>query len=148
MAAIAVDELVERLRAAGVRITAPRRLVLAALAEAGSHVTAEQLHQMVGRDHPDVSSSSIYRTMDLLAEHGIVRHVHLGHGPAEYHLSAERHGHLVCNDCGSVSELAPELSAPFAGAVDDELGFDLDLSHFALTGWCRDCRPSPSRQES
>ena len=148
MAGIAVDELVERLRSAGVRITAPRRLVLTALAEAGSHVTAAPLHRLVSRDHPDVSSSSLYRTMDLLAEHGIVRHVHLGHGPAEYHLSAERHGHLLCNECGVVSELAPELAAPFAEAIDEELGFELDLSHFALTGWCRECRPSPSRLEN
>ena len=142
MAGITVDELVVRLRTAGVRITAPRRVVLAALVEAGSHVTAEALHRLVRRDHPDVSSSSVYRTMDLLAELGVVEHVHLGHGPAQYHLTDDAHAHLVCNGCQTVVELEPELSAPFARRVDAELGFALDLGHFALTGWCARCRPT------
>jgi Fur family ferric uptake transcriptional regulator len=139
--AMTVDELVARLRAAGVRITAPRRMVLSALVESGSHVTADELHRRVQRDHPEVSASSIYRTMELLTEHGVVEHLHLGHGPAQYHLTDERHAHLVCNGCGAIVELDPELSAPFADRIADHLGFDLDLGHFALTGWCAPCRP-------
>lgn len=141
MPRLSVEDLVSRLRSAGVRITSPRRLVLAALAESGSHVTAEELHSRVRRDHPEVSVSSVYRTMELLADHGIVDHVHLGHGPAQYHLTEEQHAHLVCNGCGAVVELAPSLSEPFAAEVEDELGFRLDLGHFALTGWCDVCRP-------
>lgn len=138
-----VEDLVAELRTAGVRITAPRRMVLAALVEAGSHATAEELHRRVRRSHPDVSASSIYRTMELLAEHGVVQHVHLGHGPAQYHLADEEHAHLVCNGCGAVVELDRTVSAPFAHRVADELGFELDLGHFALTGWCARCRPRP-----
>lgn len=140
MSGLSVDDLVSRLRGAGVRITSQRRMVLEALAEAGSHVTAEDLHRRVRADHPDVSVSSVYRTMDLLADHGVVEHVHLGHGPAEYHLADEEHAHLVCNGCGRVTELDPSVSAAFASEVADELGFHLDLGHFALTGWCRLCR--------
>lgn len=142
MSGLTVGDLLARLRAAGVRITAPRRVVVAALAESGSHVTAEELHERVRSSHPDVSVSSVYRTMDLLAEQGIVDHVHLGHGPAQYHLTEEHHAHLVCNSCGSITELGPDLSAPFADEVADRLGFRLDLGHFALTGWCESCRPS------
>ncbi len=141
MAELTVDALVDRLRSRGVRITAPRRSVLEALVATGSHVTAEALHVRVRAHHPDISPSSIYRTMDLLADLGIVNHVHLGHGPAEYHLTHEEHAHLVCNGCGAVVELDPAVSGPFASAVDDRLGFVVDLRHFALTGWCRDCRP-------
>ena len=117
-------------------------MVLVALAECGSHVTAEELHRRVRRDHPDVSVSSVYRTMELLTEHGIVDHVHLGHGPAQYHLTAEQHAHLVCNGCGAVVELASSMSEPFAAEIERTLGFDLDLGHFALTGWCDACRPA------
>ena len=141
MSGLSVEALVAKLRAEGVRITAPRRMVLEALVESGSHVTAEELHRRVRRDHPDVSASSIYRTMDLLADHHVVDHVHLGHGPAQYHLSDEHHAHLVCNRCGAVVELDSSLSAPFAARVADEVGFELDLGHFALTGWCPGCRP-------
>lgn len=134
------EELVGRLRRLGVRMTAPRRAVVEALVSAGSHVTAEELHAMVTEQHPDISPSSIYRTMDLLAEHGIVRHVHLGHGPAHFHLAVEEHGHLACDACGQIVELQPTLSRPFVRAVERALGFELDLRHFALTGRCAACR--------
>jgi Fur family transcriptional regulator, ferric uptake regulator len=134
-----VDELVSRLRAEGVRMTGPRRVIVAALAEAGSHVTAEELHRRVTAHHPEVSVSSVYRTMDLLAEHGVVDHVHMGHGPAEYHLADEEHAHLVCNGCRRTVELDRSRSSAFAAEVAEELGFHLDLGHFALTGWCEAC---------
>ncbi len=114
-------------------------MVLAALVETGSHVTAEELHRRVREEHPEVSVSSIYRTMDLLAHHGLVEHVHLGHGPAQYHLSDEQHAHLVCNGCQTIVELDATISAPFADEVIRQLGFHVDLGHFALTGWCDDC---------
>lgn len=120
-------------------MTAPRRMVLNALAETGSHVTADDLLSRVRREHPDVSASSVYRTMDLLTDHGIVDHVHLGHGPAQYHLTTDEHAHLVCDDCGAVVELTAELSEPFARQVADATGFALDLGHFALTGRCQAC---------
>lgn len=116
-------------------------MVLAALVETGSHVTAEELHRRVRDEHPEVSVSSIYRTMDLLALHDVVEHVHLGHGPAQYHLSHEQHAHLVCNGCQAIVELDPTISAPFADEVSRQLGFHVDLGHFALTGWCDDCAP-------
>lgn len=144
MAEVTTDELVEALRRRDVRITAPRRAVLDALVDAGSHVTAEALHSLVQARHPDVSHSSIYRTMDLLTDLGIVTHVHLGHGPAEFHLAEEAHSHLVCNGCGAVIELEHSLSDPLATAVADRFGFEVDLRHFALTGWCRDCRCGPA----
>lgn len=118
-------------------------MVLQALVASGSHVTADDLLRRVRHDHPDVSASSVYRTMDLLTHHGVVDHVHLGHGPAQYHLTTEVHAHLVCDGCGAITELEPTLSSPFARQVEDRLGFRLDLGHFALTGWCRACASPP-----
>lgn len=136
------DELVERLRSRGLRMTATRRAVLEALVEAGSHATAEDLHALVRSRNPDVSHSSIYRTMDLLSDEGIVEHVHLGHGPAEFHLADDAHAHLVCTDCGVVAEVEPAVFGPFAGSIAERFGFALDLRHFALTGRCRTCQPA------
>lgn len=140
MAGATADDLVDGLRRRGVRITAPRRAVLEALVEVGSHVTAEALHSRVRARHPDISHSSIYRTLDLLTELGIVTHVHLGHGPAEFHLADDEHSHLVCNGCGAVTEVGCAVTDPFAATIADRFGFQLDLRHFALTGWCRACR--------
>ena len=143
MVAQPADELVGQLRSRGVRITATRRAVVETLVEVGSHVTAEDLHARVRHRHPDVSHSSIYRTMDLLTELGIVVHVHLGHGPAEYHLADDVHAHVVCSGCGSVAEVGPTLTDPFAAHVAEHLGFALDLRHFALTGRCSGCQTEP-----
>lgn len=145
MAATSLDDVVHRLRDRGVRVTGPRRAVVQALLEAGSHVTAERLLARVHAGHPEVSASSVYRTMDLLSEVGVVRHVHLGHGPAEYHLTEEEHAHLVCDGCGQVAELAPELSRSFVRRVRDRLGFQLELGHFALTGRCDRCAGEQAR---
>lgn len=144
MAARTADELVAQLRSRGMRVTATRRAVLDVLLEIGSHVTADDLHARVRGRHPDVSHSSIYRTMDLLSELGIVVHVHLGHGPAQYHLADDVHAHLVCSGCGAVAEIEPATSDPFAEAVAARFGFALDLRHFALTGRCGDCQPGSS----
>lgn len=132
-------ELVARLREQGIRVTAPRRAVLEALAALGSHATAEQLHRHVASRHPDVSTSSVYRTMELLARLGIVTHVHLGHGPAEFHLAGDEHAHLVCEECGVVVEIPRSLTDPFVSEVRRRLGFVADLQHFALTGRCPAC---------
>jgi Fur family transcriptional regulator, ferric uptake regulator len=139
VAEVTTDDLVQRLRAGGVRVTAPRRAVVEALAAIGSHATAEQLHDHVRARHPEVSASSVYRTMELLARLGIVTHVHLGHGPAEYHLAHEEHAHLVCEGCGAVVEIPRQLTEPFVRDVRHRLGFVPDLQHFALTGRCAGC---------
>lgn len=139
------DEVIGQLRSHGVRITTTRRVVLDVLLEMGSHVTADDLHARVRDRHPDVSHSSIYRTMDLLSELGIVVHVHLGHGPAEYHLADDVHAHLVCSGCGVIAQIEPSMSDPFAAAVAERFGFALDLRHFALTGRCRDCQSGSSQ---
>ena len=143
MAQGTVEELVDGLRGRGVRITAPRRAVLEALVAAGSHLTAEALHALVQARHPDISHSSIYRTMALLADVGIVHHVHLGHGPAEYHLVTDAHTHLVCSGCDTVTELDGAITDPFAAAISARFGFEVDLRHFALTGRCSACRAEP-----
>jgi Fur family transcriptional regulator, ferric uptake regulator len=134
-----VDDLVEPLLWRGVRVTPPPRAVLESLAALGSHVTAEALHEDARGRHPALSASSVYRTMDLLHELGIVSHVHLGHGPAEYHLVVDDHAHAVCDACGAVAEVPATVTDAFADEVSARLGFELDLGHFALTGRCRRC---------
>ena len=77
-------------------------------------------------------------------EHGIVEHVHLGHGPAEWHLSDDRHLHLVCDDCGRLAEVADVIVQPFVRAVESATGYEVDLGHFALTGRCPHCARTPA----
>lgn len=135
-----IDEVLALLRARGGRVTTPRRVILAALLEGDEHVTADELTARVQRRHPEIHQSTVYRTLETLAELGVVDHVHLGHGGAVFHLADERHQHLLCSSCGLVIEAPDDVVDGLVHRLDEQYGFALDARHFALTGVCRDCR--------
>jgi Fur family transcriptional regulator, ferric uptake regulator len=127
------------LRERGLRMTPQRQLVLAAVRDLG-HSTPEQICARVQESAP-VNITTIYRTLDLLEKLGLVRHTHLGHGAPTYSEQEHQHVHLVCHVCGEVSEVPAELLDGLAEHLRAASGFDLDATHVALSGTCRDCRP-------
>ncbi|MEI2653910.1 MAG: transcriptional repressor [Microthrixaceae bacterium] len=74
-----------------------------------------------------------------LAELGVLEHVHMGHGPAVYHLTHERHVHLVCRGCGVVLELTDDALTDVAAEIERTTGFVIEPSHFAINGRCAAC---------
>ena len=134
-----LERILEQLRAGGGRVTPARRALVTALLDARSHVTADDLAEVVQRSHPDVHRSTIYRTLDALEELGVVDHVHLGHGRAVYHLLDDPHQHLVCEVCEHVIEVPDALFRPLAEQLSGEYGFTLRPNHFAVLGRCREC---------
>lgn len=133
------DSILATLRAGGMRITPARRAIVAALLRK-AHPTAESLAGAVQRRNPDVAPSTVYRFLEALEDWGLVRHSHLGHGPAVYHLAEERHGHLVCEKCGLVKEVPEATFSSLRRRLRDTESFDLAPGHFAVTGYCGDCR--------
>ncbi|HEX3827659.1 MAG TPA: transcriptional repressor [Sporichthyaceae bacterium] len=133
----------ELLREKGYRLTPQRELVLAAVNEL-LHATPEQVCAHVQRVASGINISTIYRTLELLEELGLVRHAHLGHGAPSYHPAGHHeHLHLVCRDCGSVAQIGVEVAAGLTAAVCDETGFEVDLEHFAIYGRCSRCTSGP-----
>jgi Fur family ferric uptake transcriptional regulator len=120
--------------------------VAALLADSGRHLSAEQLVEGVRSRLPDTAESTVYRTLAALEELGVISHVHLGHGPATYHLSDTPHRHLVCTDCGTVIDLRADVFGTLAETVEARYGFALAAEHFALSGQCHSCRTA-ARQE-
>jgi Fur family transcriptional regulator, ferric uptake regulator len=120
-------------------VTSARRLLLEAIFAADTHKTAEELATAVQSQAPDVHISTIYRNLDDLERLGVVTHAHLAHGPAVYHLAATAHGHLVCEDCGSVIEAPDELFTDLGRRALSSFGFEINPRHFALLGRCRRC---------
>lgn len=127
------------LRARGGRVTTCRRAILETFLGFGGHVTAEVLTARVQATQPDVHESTVYRFLDELERLGVVDHVHLGHGPAVYHLASDAHHHLVCDRCGAVEEVPEALFAELRTQLREDYGFSLQPRHFAVTGRCRDC---------
>ncbi|HUR15243.1 MAG TPA: transcriptional repressor [Mycobacteriales bacterium] len=129
----------ERLRARGYRLTPQRQLVLEAVGALG-HATPEELVTEVRRTATAVNISTVYRTLELLEELGLVQHTHLGHGAPTYSVAGDDdHVHLVCRLCGAVEEAQRALVGDVVARLRTELGFSVDVGHFALFGTCRAC---------
>ena len=127
-------DLAASLRSRGMRMTAQRDRVLAAVRELG-HATPEQIGEAV----PEVDLPTVYRTLELLEEIGLVRHAHLGHGAPSYRPVEDDHIHVVCHTCGSVLDAAPDLIDELERRLRSTSGFVLDRSHFTVFGRCKNC---------
>ncbi|MEE1931415.1 transcriptional repressor [Streptomyces sp. TRM 70351] len=127
------------LRKRGYRLTPQRQLVLEAVDVLG-HATPDDILAEVRRTAHGVNISTVYRTLELLEELGLVSHAHLGHGAPTYHLADRHHHmHLVCRDCTAVIEADVSEAAEFTEKLRATFGFDTDMKHFAIFGRCADC---------
>lgn len=137
----AVDAILEQLRSEGGRVTTGRRAIVRALLTAEDHhVTADDVASTVQGQQPDVHLSTVYRTLDALEHLGVVDRVILGEGGAVYHLTDHAHHHLVCDRCGSVTEVPEDAFAHLADELASSHGFELSGRHLTLRGRCADCR--------
>ena len=135
------DGVAARLRAAGLRWTPQRRTLVDVLREQQGHVTATELIACCRERDQTTTPSTVYRTLDVLEEFGLVAHGHGPDGREEYHVLPEQvHGHLHCVECGAMLEIRPETGAVIADALAADLGFDVDLSHVTISGRCSGCR--------
>jgi Fur family ferric uptake transcriptional regulator len=142
----AVEDILQRMRAGGGRVTTARRALVTALIEHDGHPTAEGLAAAVQSRQPDVHQATIYRILDDLERLDVVQHTHFGHGPAVYHLSASAHPHLVCERCGRVIEVKESLFDSLVNRVKAAHHFLVRPGHFAVSGICNECAPSPRRR--
>ena len=122
------------LRARGLRLSTPRRLLLAALFAAEGPLRADQL--AAGGD-----VASTYRNLDVLEQLGLVRHVHLGHGPARFHPAGGRAEFVLCEDCGAVAAVPPARLDAVRAAVREATGYVARFAHTPLAGLCPACQP-------
>ena len=134
-----VAAAVGALRHQGLRLSAARRVVLEALFAAGRPVTAEEIADGVGGRVPPSDLASVYRNLEVLERLGLVRHVHLGHGPSLYAPAGDRHELVACERCGASVPLAPRLARALRDAVRSATGFEARFSHLPLPGLCPRC---------
>jgi Fur family ferric uptake transcriptional regulator len=131
------------LRALGLRVSAARRLVLEALFAAERPVAVEQIAGDLRLD-----PGSVYRNLETFERHGLVRHVHLGHGPGLYVLvgGGERE-FIYCERCGEVTALPADKLASVHAVIRRASGYRVRFTHHAIVGECGRCAapaPEPS----
>jgi Fur family ferric uptake transcriptional regulator len=133
----------DRLRAKGLRWTPQRRILVEVLSQTDGHVTGAELVERCRALDATTIPSTVYRTLDVLEELGVLSHSHGADGREEFHvLPVDEHGHLYCRRCGGTWELAMEDPAVRAAttAFDERRGFAIDVSHLTLIGRCATCR--------
>jgi Fe2+ or Zn2+ uptake regulation protein len=130
-----------RLRAARKRITPQRRLVLDILAETRGHLNAYDIYERGRRQDASLSLSTVYRTLSILKEAGVVHELHLDQEHHHYELGSEdEHSHLVCLRCGQVIEVDSASFVEAAVAAGEAHDFEIASTQVELAGYCANCR--------
>lgn len=126
-----------RLREQGHTVGKTRTAILDAVRSKQRAFTAEELAESLGETHV----STVYRTLGLLEEIGVVRHIHLSHGPAIYERTAVSSDvrHLVCESCGRHIAVPRRVFDEARRTLQRDYDFVLDGSHFAIVGRCTSC---------
>ena len=136
-----IDEAIDALRKDGRRLSTARRLVLEALFAADRPVPAQELS-----DTLEVDVTSVYRNLEMLERFGVVRHVHLGHGPGLYVLVGRREfEYLYCERCATVTPVEVHDLDAIRDEIETRFGLTARFTHFAIVGLCDRCA---SRRES
>jgi Fur family transcriptional regulator, ferric uptake regulator len=124
----------------GMRWTPQRRTVVEVLAGTDGHVTGAELIERCRARNPQTIPSTVYRTLDVLEQLGLVRHGHGADGREEFHVGpAAEHGHLYCAECGTRWEIRAGQADAIVNAFRRADGFQVDLSHVTVVGRCAAC---------
>lgn len=142
-----IERFIAALRARGMRMTPQREMVLAALHDLADHETADEIYLRVQARSAAVDLSTVYRTLELLQEMGMLAVAETADGQRRYALTGlhSDHVHLVCRRCGQEIEADAEAFHALAAAVQQRYGFRLDWTHRSLGGTCARCAAMAKR---
>ena len=148
MATASETDIVAALRQRGLRMTPQRRAIVGEIMLSQGHISPTALARKVQADMPGVNASTIYRTLSLLEEMGVLAHTHLESG-AEYHRAEDAgHVHLTCSNCGDEDDLSLEEAGELVRLIERHHGFEPDLTHFAIGGLCAHCRKLKAKERA
>lgn len=133
------QRLVAKLRERGMRVTSQRIVIHRALCGQAQHLTAEQVLESVSEVLPGTSLPTIYATLELLEQLGLVRRFGTGNGAVLFDSRVEPHAHTVCRDCGATADLEGAPAGEQALARARETGFTPDHAQLVIWGLCERC---------
>ncbi|MDQ3676670.1 MAG: transcriptional repressor [Actinomycetota bacterium] len=133
------QDLIPALRERGMRVTSQRVLVHRALRELDRHVTADELLDAVSDRLPNVSLPTIYATLNLLEDLGMVRRVQRA-GTTLFDPRTDSHHHLICTECGSIEDLDSKLDTNALERAASRRGFSHERVEAVVQGRCANCR--------
>lgn len=138
-----VDDIIEKIRASGGRVTQSRRMVVETIVGKGDHhLTAPELIEAMRAVDPEFHESTVYRVLERLTELHVVEQVQVHSGATVFHLTdaGHVHHHLLCSECGAVTETKGTLLDKVATEALRRHGFVLNVgSSTTLVGRCATC---------
>lgn len=133
--------IIDKLKGLGYRLTPQRLMIVSAIENSRDHISAEEIYSQVVGKYPNVNISTIYRTLELLEQLGLVTETDLGGGRVRYHPADKgHHHHLICQECGAVIDLDESALSPLKDTLLRDYNFIADLRHLGIFGRCVKCR--------
>ena len=140
----AMQTFAKYLNSKNLKLTKERKTVLEEIFLHRGHLEAEELSHNLWKKKKTASRATIYRTLDLLVESGIVRKLDLGHGHSHYELVLDHphHEHMVCLNCGKVIEFSDKSIERALTGLCKKSRFEHTSHRFEIFGYCNKCRKS------
>jgi Fur family transcriptional regulator, peroxide stress response regulator len=121
--------------------TAQRAAVLEAVRQSESHLTAGEIFERVRRRDPHIGYGTVYRTLHLLAKHGLIQELTFADQASRYDGRVERHDHVHCQACGVLLDVDVPVALMAMHVASEQSGFEIDSHHTVFQGTCPSCRP-------
>ena len=139
---IYTEKKIERiLRQRGFKITPQRRAILSAITSSREHLAPAAIHKRVCQEHPSIGLVTVYRTLEILSELGLICEMHVGGNCRSYLMRRplEHHHHLICSDCGTVIDFTDCDLIELERRLSRETGFEINGHLLEFVGQCRNC---------
>lgn len=135
----------EILKEKGYKATSQRKLVLDVIKEnAGKHLTAEEIYELVKKKAPDIGIATVYRTISLLEKMNLIFKIDFGSGSVKYEWdrmdTSHRHHHLICLECGEIIEAEEDLLDDTEQKISINYNFLIENHSVKFYGYCSKCR--------
>lgn len=134
------------LKVNGLKFTIQREVILEMLYNSDEHLTPEGLHHLIQEKHPDLNTgiATVYRTLSLLEDSEMVTSLSFGAQGKKYELGAkDHHDHIICTQCGSITEFVDEAIEQRQKKITEELGFVMQEHSMQIYGICKQCQDKP-----
>ena len=142
-----MKNLIQQLRAQGIAVTPQRLAVMDILKNRRDHPTAESIYRAVRQQLPAISFNTVYKTLEVLCQKGMVVKVNPLHEVARYDGATGHHAHLICRQCHHIIDLDWQPTEALALPAEDLQGFQIDQPTLTYWGLCPQCQPPASPQE-
>jgi len=135
-------DLLSQIKKKGHRVTRSRELICKILEDSGhAHFTVEELYNKATKKNTDIDLATVYRTLELLGEIGLIAHLHQAHGSGIYFLkNNENTMHIICLDCNKIIDVSSKSYNKINDLLMSETQFKLIQNNFIYSGVCGNCK--------